>query len=136
MKKLLKKSPYFLINFLSSLDSGSIKLNVDGEDVLKTTFDKGNMLVNLENVKPLKGLKILLKLPTEEKSLLSQFSKIKDLAEYIKKKNLTISLSWKNKNLIVIGNKAKPKMLKLVLRTDAIEIKSMKDLILLLNELR
>ena len=136
MKKLLKKSPYFLINFLSSLDSGSIKLNVDGEDVLKTTFDKGNMLVNLENVKPLKGLKILLKLPTEEKSLLSQFSKIKDLAEYIKKKNLTISLSWKNKDLIVIGNKAKPKMLKLVLRTDAIEIKSMKDLILLLNELR
>ena len=136
MKKLLKKSPYFLINFLSSLDSGSIKLNVDGEDVLKTTFDKGNMLVNLENVKPLKGLKILLKLPTEEKSLLSQFSKIKDLAEYIKKKNLTISLSWKNKNLIVIGNKAKPKMLKLVLRTDAIEIKSMKDLILLINELR
>ncbi|MCD6458850.1 MAG: hypothetical protein J7K82_08410 [Thermoproteales archaeon] len=136
MKKLLKKSPYFLINFLSSLDSGSIKLNVDGEDVLKTTFYKGNMLVNLENVKPLKGLKILLKLPTEEKSLLSQFSKIKDLAEYIKKKNLTISLSWKNKNLIVIGNKAKPKMLKLVLRTDAIEIKSMKDLILLINELR
>jgi len=136
MKKLLKKSPYFLINFLSSLDSGSIKLNVDGEDVLKTTFDKGNMLVNLENVKPLKGLKILLKLPTEEKSLLSQFSKIKDLAEYIKKKNLTISLSWKNKDLVVIGNKAKPKMLKLVLRTDAIEIKSMKDLILLLNELR
>jgi len=67
---------------------------------------------------------------------LSQFSKIKDLAEYIKKKNLTISLSWKNKNLIVIGNKAKPKMLKLVLRTDAIEIKSMKDLILLINELR
>ena len=136
MKKLLKKSPYFLINFLSSLDSGSIKLNVDGEDVLKTTFYKGNMLVNLENVKPLKGLKILLKLPTEEKSLLSQFSKIKDLAEYIKKKNLTISLSWKNKDLVVIGNKAKPKMLKLVLRTDAIEIKSMKDLILLLNELR
>jgi len=136
MKKLLKKSPYFLINFLSSLDSGSIKLNVDGEDVLKTTFDKGNMLVSLENVKPLKGLKILLKLPTEEKSLLSQFSKIKDLAEYIKKKNLTISLSWKNKDLVVIGNKAKPKMLKLVLRTDAIEIKSMKDLILLLNELR
>jgi len=136
MKKLLKKSPYFLINFLSSLDSGSIKLNVDGEDVLKTTFYKGNMLVNLENVKPLKGLKILLKLPTEEKSLLSQFSKIKDLAEYIKKKNLTISLSWKNKDLIVIGNKAKPKMLKLVLRTDAIEIKSMKDLILLINELR
>ena len=83
MKKLLKKSPYFLINFLSSLDSGSIKLNVDGEDVLKTTFEKGNMLVSLENVKPLKGLKILLKLPTEEKSLLSQFSKIKDLAEYI-----------------------------------------------------
>ena len=136
MKKLLKKSPYFLINFLSSLDSGSIKLNVDGEDVLKTTFDKGNMLVSLENVKPLKGLKILLKLPTEEKSLLSQFSKIKDLAEYIKKKNLTISLSWKNKDLVVIGNKAKPKMLKLVLRTDAIEIKSMKDLILLINELR
>ena len=139
MSNIFKNPQYLLIDILkrfNNITSGSINLKVNGNNLADVVFKKDEILINLDNLQPLKNLRTLIKLPGTEKDIISQLSKARDLAEYIKEKKLTLSLSWRDKLLIVIGNKAKPKMLKLVLKTDAIEIKSIKDLLFLLNQLR
>ena len=139
MSNIFNNPQYLLIDVLkrfNNIASGSINLKVDGNNLADVVFKKDEILINLDNLQPLKNLRTLIKLPGTEKDIISQLSKARDLAEYIKEKKLTLSLSWRDKLLIVIGNKAKPKMLKLVLKTDAIEIKSIKDLLFLLTQLR
>ena len=124
----------FFAKSVHRIKSGSLVLTINGVDFAKTSFAERSVIVNLFETTPIKELRGLIKLPLSIKEVLSTFSKFKNLAEILKENRASIIVKWKNKELFIIGEKAKPK-LKHLLRTDAIEIKNIKDLLFLLKEI-
>ncbi len=135
MKKALNKLILrFFTKSLRAVKSGSINVVVNGVEFADTSFNEGSINVNLIDIAPLKGLRKIIKLPLDVKALLSSFSKLRDIAETLKNEKISFTVSWKGKELFILGEGAKPKI-KHLLRTDAIEIKNIKDVLLLIKEL-
>ncbi|RLE77223.1 MAG: hypothetical protein DRJ44_02520 [Thermoprotei archaeon] len=124
----------FFAKSIHRINSGNVVLTINGVVFAKTSFAERSITVNLFETTPIKELRELVKLPLSVKEILSTFSKFKNLAEILKRNRASIIVKWKDKELFIIGEKAKPK-LKHLLRTDAIEIKNIKDLLFLLKEI-
>lgn len=124
----------FFAKSIHNVRSGNIVSKVNGIDFAKTSFAEGSVTINIFETAPIKGLKELIKLPLSVKEVLSTFSKFKNLAEILKKSGVSVIVKWKDKELFIMGEKARPK-LKHLLRTDAIEIKNIKDLLLFIKEI-
>jgi|GEM_PF-2332924 len=119
---------------IGSIKSGSLKLTVDGVEFARTYFKKGSIVVNVIDTTPIKKLRKIIELPLNVKEVLSFFSKLKNLAEMFKREKISIIFKWKDKELFILGEEAKPK-LKHLLGTDAIEIKNLKDLLFFIKEI-
>ena len=68
-------------------------------------------------------------------SLNKKISKAKDFAKYLKNNDLTISMCYEGKEIMVLGTKAKPKFSKLIIGSNDIQIKNLRQLMRLDNEL-
>ena len=60
---------------------------------------------------------------------------LKDFAKYLKNNDLTISMCYEGKEIMVLGKKAKPKFSKLIIGSNDIQIKNLRQLMRLDNEL-
>ena len=62
-------------------------------------------------------------------SIRSRLAQLKSLAEELKDKELTITLSYKGDRLVTIGSDAKPKLSRVITRTNAVEINNIRKLL-------
>ena len=68
-------------------------------------------------------------------SLRKKISEAKDFAKYLRNNDLTISMRYKDNEIIVLGEEAKPKFSKLIIGSNDIQIKNLRHLARLDNEL-
>lgn len=68
-------------------------------------------------------------------SLSKKISEAKDFAKYLRYNDLTISMRYNGKEIMVLGKKAKPKFSKLIIGSNDIQIKNLRQLMRLDNEL-
>ena len=138
---------YWLAKSLRSITSGSIKLQVSDKPALKIEAidnkDK-NKKINIDFLEPelfsfdiepedsveenpsffhkLKNAFDLTKIITDKDEMMLSFSK--KFAHYLTINGVTLSISRKGKEAITIGEEAKPTLLRLLTRSDDVQIKS------------
>jgi hypothetical protein len=61
-------------------------------------------------------------------SLSKKISEAKDFARCIRNNDITISMCYEDKEIIVLGKKAKPKLSKLIIDSNDIQIKNLRQL--------
>ncbi len=124
--------PIWLLHLLKS---GKAVVLVDGVETLRVGIENKKIDINLQSEKFLKDV-LEAKVEPEEKSVLKRVQQLKDVAEEFKKEGLTVTFSHKDRALLKLGAEARPKLLRLVTQSKAIEVKNMDKLIRLVKELR
>lgn len=62
-------------------------------------------------------------------SLRSKLAQLKSVAGELKDEGLTITLSYRGDRLVTLGSEAKPKLSRIVTRTNAVEVNNLRKLI-------
>lgn len=119
------------MQLVHALKSGKISLLTSGKATLQLKIEDKRIDVNLLNKKLLKSI-LETKVESEEKSLLGKLPQLKSLAKQFKETGLTVIVSYKGTALLTLGLEAHPKLSRLVIGTDAIEINSLSKLMQLL----
>ncbi len=129
MKKLSSESeilqiPLWLVQILKQ---GKLSLQTNGLEGIELQIEDNKMDLNFQR-KEL--IKYVLELETEmkEKSVLEKLKILKSLAEKLKKKGSTISISLKGQKIITLGLEAQPRISKIMTGTNAIEIDNLVEL--------
>jgi hypothetical protein len=65
---------------------------------------------------------------TDKLNLSKKISEAKDFARCLRNDDLTISMCYEDKEIIVLGKKAKPKLSKLIIGSNDIQIKNLRQL--------
>ena len=63
------------------------------------------------------------------KSLRSKLAQLRSVAGELKSEGLTVTLSYKGDRLVTLGSEAKPKLSRMVTRTNAVEVNNLRKLI-------
>ena len=114
-----------------ALKSGEMSLLISEKETLQLKIEDKRINVNLLNKKLLKSI-LETKVESEEKSLLGRLPQLKSLAKQLKRNGLTVIVSYKGTALLTLGREADPKLSRLVIGSDAIEINSLSKLMQLL----
>jgi len=129
VKKLSSESEILQIPLWLSqvLKQGKLSLQTNGVEDIQLQIEDNKMDLNFLR-KEL--IKYLLELETEmkAKSVLERLKILKSLAEKLKKKGSTISISLKGQKIITLGLEAQPKISKIITGTNAIEVNSLIEL--------
>lgn len=123
----------FLMNryiaLLNCFRGGMIKIDIENQSVLEIEIKNNKIIFNIvisnnyvtdsDNRSNVNTNKITLR---------ERLSEAKEFAKCIKNSNLTLSILYKNKEIIVIGKEAKPKLSKIISRSNDIQIKNIRQL--------
>jgi hypothetical protein len=123
----------FLMNryiaLLNCFRGGMIKIDIENQSVLEIEIKNNKIIFNIvisnnyvtdsDNRSNVNTNKITLR---------ERLSEAKEFAKCIKNSNLTLSILYKNKEIIVIGKEAKPKLSKIISRSNDIQIKNIRKL--------
>lgn len=108
------------------LKSGTINISANKEKLLQVTANDKIIDVNILE-------KTFIHEIAKDGQKLSSFrqylNSIKNFTTELRNQKTTVTLSFKGQKVITIGSDAKPKLSKLITRTDDIEINSLKTLI-------
>jgi len=133
--KLNKNYIFFLLKVLAFIKRGRISLDIGGREFISLEFMEKDLNLNLKNLRPLRFMRKFMRVPTEEKGVLSRLSEAKELAKMLKSKGYTVSLIWEGEPIIIIGKKARPILARVILG-DSIEVKDLRKVLDLLSRLR
>ena len=116
--------PERLIHALKILKSGGLSVKSMDRDIAKVSVTASEIVVDLQNLEVVKELlepfRKLGVLSTggeekkEEKSVVEQLKMIKGFAENLREERMTITIRRMGEPVLVIGEKAKPRLSKLV----------------------
>jgi hypothetical protein len=126
----------YFAELLSWLKGGTILIGIPNQPILEIRAENSKIVLNLlisKNLGDVNGNK-----DNENAAKLSLSKKIsgaKDFAKYLRYNDLTISMRYKSKEIIILGKKAKPKFSKLIIGSNDIQIKNLRQLMRLDNEL-
>ncbi|MGB7664119.1 MAG: hypothetical protein WBL67_15395 [Nitrososphaeraceae archaeon] len=127
-------SEYFA-ELLSCFRGGMIQIGMANQSVLKIRAENSQIVLNLFTSKSIVDVNDKRNNENAAKlSLRKKISEAKDFAKYLRNNDLTISMRYEDKEIIVLGEKAKPKFSKLIIGSD-IQIKNLRQLARLDNEL-
>jgi hypothetical protein len=112
--------------------NGSVRVDVDNQTAIEikghSKGKKSDLSIDIEE----HGDRLLaagLVHDDEEKvGLLNRLSNAKEFADCLANNDLTLSVLYKGKEVMILGKNAKPKVSKLVTRSNHIEIKSLRGL--------
>ena len=105
-----------------TLTLGEVGFLMDGKEALKVKLGDKKININLQGEKSILGNFFNVEVDPEKQSA-EGFQQLKDMAEKLKKDELTVSLSYQGDTFLKLGKEAKPStFLKLVTRSGAIEI--------------
>ncbi len=108
-----------------------MSLLISEKETLQLKIEDRRIDINLLNKKLLKSI-LETKVESEEKSLLGKLPQLRSMARQLKKNGLTVIVSYKGTAVLTLGLEADPKLSRLVIGTDTIEINSLSKLMQLL----
>ena len=110
-----------------ALKSGEATLFTKGTKTIHLKVENKRINVNLLNKEFLKDV-MSVGVETEGKSILKTLKQLKNIANELKRDELTITISHKGSIVLTLGLGADPKLSKSVTRTNAIEINNLSKL--------
>ena len=132
----LNVRPERLIRPLKRLKSGSLRLKSRDTDIVTVSATANEIIMDLQNLEvvkeilePFGKLGVLNALGAEKESVVEKLKMIKGFAENLREERMTISIRRMGEPILVIGERAKPRLSKLVLgssiQTNIVKIISM-----------
>ena len=109
-------------NFLISLTKGSVKISENNKPAIEFNTKNYERVVNI--------ISMPVKIPGK-KSAIKRLSDARDLAKTLKKEGVTLDIQHNGKLVLRLGEKAKPKLSKIITLSGDIEIIDIKALRLL-----
>ncbi len=106
-------------NFLSYLDKGKLSITCDNEPTINFRVEGSTKIIDVIDI-PIE----IDKMP----GFLKQLSEAKELAKDLAKKKTTIEVRLKGDTVLKLGEKANPKLAKIVTRSSDIEITDIRKL--------
>ena len=106
-------------NFLTYLDNGSLKITTDGVPTINFTATKDVQIIDIIDI----PVKI-----SGKPGIIKQLSEAKGLAKSLKQKKTTLEVRLQGKTVLKLGEKANPKLAKIVTLSSDIEITNLKKL--------
>ena len=118
----LNVRPERLIPALKRLKSGSLRLKSRDTDIVTISAAANEIIMDLQNLEvvkeilePFEKLGVLTALGAEKESVMEKLKMIKGFAENLREEGMTISIRRMGEPILVIGERAKPRLSKLVL---------------------
>ncbi len=108
------------------IKSGEVTLSTDDSEALHVKAEDNKIDINATNKEFLKDLIDSVGGATSIRSGLAQ---LKSIAVELKNEGLTVTLSFDGDRLLTMGLEAKPKLTRLITRTDAVEINNLRKLL-------
>ena len=106
-------------NFLSYFESGGLKVTCDGTPSVNFTTEGTSRIIDIIDI----PIEI-----TKRPGLIKQLSEAKDLAKNLKQENITLEIKLKGETVLKLGEKANPKLAKIVTLSNNIEITDLRKL--------
>jgi len=106
-------------NFLSFLQGGSLKVACDGTPSVNFTAEGNSRIIDIIDI----PIEI-----TKRPSMIKQLSEAKDLAKNLKQENITLEIKLQGETVLKLGEKANPKLAKIVTLSSDIEITDLRKL--------
>ena len=103
-------------NFLSYLQSGSLKINLGDQPIATFTATESEKVLDIIDM-PIKL--------SGKPNFFKQLSEAKDLAKNLKQKNTTLEIRHKGQTVLKLGKEAKPRLAKIVTLSSDMEISDM-----------
>ena len=106
-------------NFLTFFERGSLKITSGDEPAINFTATKDSRIIDIIHIPvTISG----------KPGLIKQLSEAKDLAKKLKQENITLEIRFQGDLLLKLGQKANPKLAKIVTLSGDIEITDLKKL--------
>jgi len=119
---LVNLRPERLIPALKRLTSGSLSLKARDTAIVTVSAAANEIIMDLQNLEVVKELLepfgtpgILSALGAEEMSVVDKLTRIKGFAEALRAERMTISLRRRGEPIVVLGERANPRLSRLVL---------------------
>jgi hypothetical protein len=106
-------------NFLSYLDKGALNITCDGEPTINFHVDGSTKIIDIIDI-PIE----ITKMP----GFLKQLSEAKELAKDLREKKTTIEVRFQGEPVLKLGEKANPKLAKIITLSNNIEITDLRKL--------
>jgi len=106
-------------NFLSFLQNGSLKITYNDTSSINFTTEDNSRIIDIIDI----PIEI-----TKRPGLIKQLSEAKDLAKSLKQENITLEIRLKGEPVLKLGEKANPKLAKIVTLSSDIEITDLRKL--------
>ena len=106
-------------NFLSFLNNGGLKVTCDDTPSINFTVEDNSRIIDIINI-PIEIEK--------RPGLIKQLSEAKHLAKNLKQENITLEIRLRGEPVLKLGEKANPKLAKIVALSGDIEITDLRKL--------
>ena len=133
---LVNLRPERLISVLKRLTSGGLSLKARGTAIVTVSAAANEIIMDLQNLavvkellEPFGAFGVFNALRAEEMSVVDKLKRIKGFAEALRAERMTISLRRRGEPIVVLGERANPRLFRLVLgssiQADILQILSM-----------
>lgn len=109
----------FPVNLLKFVKKGSVLVSENNIQSVKISFDNNMISIDL--------LDIEFNIPSNV-GIFTRLSEAREFANLLKKRNYTLCISYKGKTVMKIGKDAQPKLSRLIIRSDAVEVSNLREL--------
>ena len=129
-----------LFKILSSVTSGSVKLEVANQPAMKIEINRNDVQVDDDdNNRTLVRLDLLepafFSVPDDQTSLFDKLRTATEFAQKLTDNGITFSLLRKGKEAITLGKEARPSLSRIITKSNDIQVNSIKESAKLKNEL-
>ena len=110
----------WLVKAMKSATNGTIKIDAENQPGAEIDISKDKITINLLQPE-------FFRAPDDETGLFDKLHTSKEFGHKLTNNGLTLSIFRKGKEAITLGKKAKPKLSKLITRSNDIQIDSIKE---------
>lgn len=110
----------WLVKAMKSATNGTIKIDAENQPAAEIDISKAKITINLLQPE-------FFRAPDDETGLFDKLHTSKEFGHKLTNNGLTLSILRKGKEAITLGNRAKPKLSKLITRSNDIQIDSIKE---------
>ena len=110
----------WLVKAMKSATNGTIKIDAENQPAAEIDISKAKITINLLQPE-------FFRAPDDETGLFDKLHTSKEFGHKLTNNGLTLSVLRKGKEAITLGKKAKPKLSKLITRSNDIQIDSIKE---------
>lgn len=110
----------WLVKSMKSLTRGTIEIDTENQPAAQIDISNNKIAINLLQAE-------FFRVPDDETGLFDKLETSKEFGHKLSENRLTLSILRKGKEAITLGYKAKPKLSKLITRSDDIQVDSIKE---------